>query len=67
MIMRIAYLLTSGSLLALLIFEAPRGALLTSTPEKGKVDKQGPTKKGGRSVRAVPVFVFVGGGYRGGK
>ncbi len=66
MIMRIAYLLSSGALLALLLFEAPRGALLTSTPDRGKVDKQAPNK-GGRSVRAVPVFVFVGGGYRGGK
>ena len=66
MIMRIAYLLTSGTLLTLLVFEAPRGALLTSTPQKGKVEKQAPTK-GGRSVRAVPVFLFVGGGYRGGK
>ncbi len=67
MIMRIAYLLTSGTLLTLLVFEAPRGALLTSTPQKGKVEKQAPSKNGGRSVRAVPVFLFVGGGYRGGK
>lgn len=57
----IVYWVLSGGSLALLGLEAPRGALLTSTPERGQVTKDG------QSVRGRPVFIWAGGGYQGGK
>ena len=52
-----------GSLAALFI-AAPRGALLTGTPARGKVTQD----KTGKTVRGRgPAFVFLGGGYAGGK
>jgi hypothetical protein len=57
----IVYWVLSGGSLGLLGFEAPRGALLTSTPERGHVTKDG------QSVRGRPVFIWAGGGYQGGK
>ena len=68
-ILRLSYLLLAGSTLSLLAFEAPRAGVLTSSPAKGKVGKAPPNKSGStvRSRRGVVPFVFIGGGYRGGK
>lgn len=71
MFMRIAYLVCGLGTVALLAFEAPRGSVLTRDPPRGQVSKA-PTKNGsssgGSTVRGYgPAFVFLGGGYRGGK
>lgn len=47
--------------LGLLAFEAPRGGALTTTPDRGQVEKGAP------SARGTPVFIWAGGGYHGGK
>ncbi len=61
------YTLLSAASLGLLLFEAPRGGLLTSAPERGKVGKADP-RTGGPTVRGVgPAFIYLGGGYHGGK
>ncbi len=57
----IVYWTLSLGSLALLGIEAPRGALLTTTPERGAVEK------GGATVRGTPVFIWAGGGFHGGK
>jgi hypothetical protein len=57
----IVYWALSLGSLALLGIEGPRGALLTTTPDKGQVEKGAP------SVRGAPVFIWAGGGYHGGK
>lgn len=64
MVRNIVYWIASVASLGLLFFEAPTGALLTTTPERGKVtkDAQGKTVRG-----RGPVFVWLGGGYQGGK
>jgi len=62
--LKITYLLVSGATLGLLFFEAPAGGLLTTTPEKGQV-KGAPS---GKTVRGRgPTFIYLGGGYKGGK
>jgi hypothetical protein len=62
-----AYALLSLGSLGLLLFEAPHGGLLTSTPEKGQVGQADPTVAG-RTVRGTgPAFIYLGGGYHGGK
>jgi hypothetical protein len=59
------YWSASAATLAMLLLEAPRGAWLTSAPEKGKVGT-GPSGPG--SARGGgPAFIWLGGGYRGGK
>ena len=64
--LKIIYLLVSGATLGLLFLEAPSGNLLTTTPEKGKVGSSPPSSSG--SVRGRgPTFIYLGGGYRGGK
>jgi hypothetical protein len=69
MIMKASYILLSGASLLLLLLAAPRGWLLTSSPDRGKVQRQAssvaPTGNG--TVRGGPHFVFLGGGYQGGK
>ena len=65
MLMKSTYVLLSIASLGLLFLEAPRGAWLTSTPERGKVERsQDPA--GGATVRRHSHFVFIG-GYHGGK
>lgn len=64
---KIAYLLVSGSTLGLLLLEAPSGSLLTSAPERGKVALSKTDKAQGRTVRGGPTFIWLGGGYHGGK
>jgi len=57
----IVYWVLSLGSLGLLAFEAPTGSLLTTTPERGRVEK------GSQTVRGRPVFIWTGGGYQGGK
>lgn len=67
MLMKASYILLSTASLGLLMFEAPRGALLTSAPDRGKVerkDRDNPTGAGNVTVRRH--FVFIG-GIHGGK
>lgn len=69
MFMKAAYILFTTASLGLLLFEAPRGALLTSAPERGKVEqKDHPAVAGSGNTRTVrsAYFVFIG-GYHGGK
>ena len=62
--LKAGYILLSAASLGLMLFEAPSGDLLTSTPERGKVERKiNPNAK--TTVRA-PMFVFLG-GYHGGK
>ncbi len=63
MLMKAAYIVLGIAGLGLLAVEAPRGALLTRTPERGKVERK-VNPKGG-TVR-MPMFVFLA-GYHGGK
>lgn len=60
-IRHIVYWALSLGSIALLGLEAPRGAMLTTTPDVGTVEK------GGQSVRGQPIFIWSGGGYHGGK
>lgn len=69
MMLKIAYWVVSASSLGVLMFEAPSGSMLTTAPERGKVTSQpskgssgGPTVRGHRST-----FIWLGGGYHGGK
>lgn len=61
----IVYWAVSLGSLALLGFEGPRGALLTTTPDRGQVETT--SASGAPSVRGAPVFIWAGGGYHGGK
>ena len=69
MIMKASYIVVSVASLLLLLFEAPRAWLLVSTPEHGKVERQASSvaPTGNSTVRGVGYFVFLGGGYHGGK
>lgn len=69
MIMKASYILLSVASLGLLLFEAPRGSMLTSSPERGKVerkDRDNPTGAGNANIRNRHMFLFIG-GYHGGK
>ena len=63
--LKIAYWVLSTGSLGLLFVEAPSGSLLTTAPERGKVtltqSASGPTVRGGST------FIWLGGGYQGGK
>lgn len=63
MILKAVYILSSAAGLALLLVAAPSGALLTSTPERGKVERKANPQS--TTVR-TPMFVYLG-GYHGGK
>ncbi len=67
---KIVYMVVTAGSLGLLAFEAPSGSLLTSAPERGKVTISKPEAgkgKGTRTVRGGPTFIWLGGGYHGGK
>ena len=66
MIRNIIYAVCGFGSLGMLLFAAPSGTLLTGTPQTGKVttDTSG---KGKRTVRGGPAFIWLGGGYQGGK
>jgi hypothetical protein len=67
MLRNIVYLVAGIGSLSLLLFEAPSGALLTTAPERGKVT-QDPQGKNNATVRGRgPAFIWLGGGYHGGK
>lgn len=66
MLMKASYILVSTASLALLLFEAPRGALLTSSPERGKVERKDQDLNPGNATVRRPRFIFLG-GYHGGK
>ena len=61
--MKAIYVLLSIGALGLLFTEAPSAKWLTSTPERGKVERKAP--RTGGTVRA-PMFIFLS-GYHGGK
>lgn len=67
MLMKASYILLSTASLGLLLFEAPRGALLTSAPERGKVEhKEGASTGSGNATVRRRHYIFLG-GYHGGK
>lgn len=65
--LKIAYWVVSAGSLGLLFFEAPSGSLLTTAPERGKVTMTQPAGGTGPTVRGGPTFIWLGGGYQGGK
>ncbi|PRQ03230.1 hypothetical protein [Enhygromyxa salina] len=66
MLMKASYVLLSVTSLGLLMFEAPRGALLTTTPERGKVQRDTQEAGSGNATIRRPHYIFLG-GYHGGK
>jgi hypothetical protein len=69
MIAKASYIALSLASLGLLLFEAPRGNLLTGAPERGKVERQAnptATSSSARPTVRAAYFVFIG-GYHGGK
>ncbi|MCX4243579.1 hypothetical protein [Paraliomyxa miuraensis] len=69
MMLKIAYWVVSAGSLGLLMFEAPSGSMLTTSPERGKVTSQPSAPgSGGSTVRGHrSTFIWLGGGYHGGK
>jgi hypothetical protein len=66
--LKIAYWVLSTGSLGLLLVEAPAGSLLTTEPERGKVAMSQPGPAGtGPTVRGGRTFIWLGGGYQGGK
>ena len=70
--MKYVYWILSAGSLGLLAVDAPSGSLLTGAPERGKVqtsnDPKGPKGPQGRTVRGHGMmFIWLGGGYHGGK
>lgn len=65
--LKIAYWVVSTGSLGLLLFEAPSGALLSTEPERGKVTMTTPGPNASPTVRGGPTFIWLGGGYQGGK
>jgi hypothetical protein len=71
MLTKATYIVLSLASLGLLLFEAPRGQLLTSKPERGKVEHKAASdsstspNNNNPTVRSA-YFVFIG-GYHGGK
>lgn len=66
MLLKASYILLSTASLGLLFFEAPGGALLTSSPDRGKVERKDKDAPSGNVTVRRPYFVFLG-GYHGGK
>lgn len=68
MVFKIAYWVISLGSLGVLALEAPSGALLTGSPERGKVTAAKPEPgQSTRTVRGRPAYIWLGGGYHGGK
>jgi hypothetical protein len=65
--MKASYILLSVASLGLLMFEAPRGALLTSSPVRGKAERDTKETGSGNATVRRPHFILLGGGYHGGK
>ncbi|EDM76238.1 hypothetical protein PPSIR1_42221 [Plesiocystis pacifica SIR-1] len=64
--MKAIYVLLSIGALGLLFIEAPTSKWLTSTPERGKVERKTPRASGSGSTVRAPMFIFLS-GYHGGK
>jgi hypothetical protein len=63
-IRHIVYWLLGSGALGVVAVEAPRGAWLSTTPERGKVSRS----DGKATIRGRgPAFIWLGGGYHGGK
>jgi hypothetical protein len=60
---RTTYWLCAGLSLLLLLVDGAAGNYLTTTPDRGKVERD----PAGGTVRGAGVFVWYGGGYQGGK
>jgi hypothetical protein len=72
MLRNIIYGICGFGSLGLLLFAAPSGALLTGSPQTGKVTTDTSGKKtssasGNRTIRGGAAFIWLGGGYQGGK
>ncbi len=65
--MKYLYWLVSTGALAILALDAPSGSLLFRTPERGKVQAAKPQKQGPTVRGRGPMFIWLGGGYHGGK
>ena len=65
--LKIAYWVLSTGSLGLLLVEAPAGSLLTTAPERGKVTLTQSASGTGPTVRGGSTFIWLGGGYQGGK
>lgn len=64
---RATYWTCAALVLALLLVDGASGSLLTTTPDRGKVGRD-PADPGGGTVRGGGhTFVWLGGGYQGGK
>ena len=66
MFMKASYILASTAAIGLMFFAAPRGGPLTSSPERGKVERKTVDATPGNATVRMPMFVFLG-GYQGGK
>lgn len=65
MIRNFVYWICSTAALGLLVFAAPSGALLTAVPQRGTVERDA---QGRATIRGTgSTFVWLGGGYQGGK
>ena len=64
MLMKYAYITAATAALALMLVEGPRGGVLTSSPERAKVQRQAGAGAGGGATVRRP-FIFIGGISRG--
>jgi hypothetical protein len=62
--LRIAYIVFGAGSLGLLALEAPAGSLLSTTPDRGKIEA---AKADGSGATPRRRYVFIGGGFHGGK
>lgn len=60
---RTFYWICATLVLLLLVFDGAAGTLLTTTPDRGKVERD----PANGTIRGHGTFVWFGGGYQGGK
>jgi hypothetical protein len=60
---RTTYWILSAVAIGLLLLDGAAGSLLTTTPDRGKVERDPATG----TVRGGGTFIWLGGGYQGGK
>ncbi len=63
MTFRTFYWLCTTVVLLLLVFDGAAGHVLTTTPDRGKVERD----PAGGTIRGHGAFIWFGGGYQGGK
>lgn len=71
MLMKSVYIGAAALSLGLMLFEAPRGGVLASSPDRGKVQRQTATTTGSAELatarrRTIATWIFIG-GISGGK